>query len=253
MRIFPRQQTEQPAATTCAATAPPATPWGVLLDDLRIRSERRAWRVAWCACFVALLAVCGIIMLAPYRTVVPYLLAVDRARGDILPIGAVDQRAIKDYQELLDKHWVQRYVVARESYYYRLLQEDYDTVYDLSEDAEREQFTAQYEGPNARDKRYGSDTEIRVRVASVQLASNEVGTQATVRYSTVERRLDNRGAEITRYYIVTLAYRYLPRMFGTELELIRNPLGFKVGPYRVSAELPPSTPGAEPGGKTGGA
>lgn len=219
--------------------------WDLLLDDQRERSERRAWQVAWCAAFIAILAVSGIVALAPLRRIVPFLLVMDQARGDIFPIGAVDERIIKDHQELLDKHWVRRYVIARESYYYRLLQEDYDTVYEMSDDEEKERFAAEYDGPNARDQRYGANTEISVRISSIQISSNAVGTQATVRFSTLLRSVGPGQPETTRYHIVTMAYRYQPGKFVPELQAVRNPLGFRVGPYRKSDESPPADTAAD--------
>lgn len=189
--------------------------------------------------FLALVAVCGIVALAPYRRIVPFLLAIDHARGGVFPIGAVDQRTIKGYQELLDQHWVRRYVIARESYHYRLLQDDYDTVFDMSDGEERDRFAARYEGPAARDKLYGDKAEIAVTISSVQLVRNTAGTQATVRFSTVLRRGDTSLNEAANYHIVTMAYRYRPSMFGSELALVRNPLGFTVEAYRLADELPP--------------
>jgi len=223
-------------------------PWEVLLDAQRDRSERRAWWCAGIASLVAVIAVIGIAALAPYRRNIPYLLMLDRNSGDILSIGAVDQRTIKGYQHLLDEHWVRRYVVARESYFYRLLQEDYDTVMEMSDDDVSRDFSRLYEGSNARDKRLGDKVEITTTVRSVQLSHNGIGDQATVHFQNVAHHLDTNLTDPPEYFIVTTAFHYLPKMFGKELDLVRNPLGFKISAYRPASELPPRDAAAEHAG-----
>jgi len=75
-------------------------------------------------------------LLAPFKRVVPMVFAVDKASGNTELVNAADDRNVAQlgYQELLDKHWGSRYVIARESYFYHLLQTDYDTVLMLSAD-----------------------------------------------------------------------------------------------------------------------
>ncbi|MYM73951.1 type IV secretion system protein VirB8 [Duganella sp. FT134W] len=231
----------QPATLNSAPTTRQMPAWEVLIDHQLQRSERRAWWVATVASSVALTAVVALAVLAPYRRDVPYLLALDRVQGNVEFIGTIDDRTIRGYQEVLDKHWVQQYIVARESYFYRLLQDDYDTVLELSETDVGRDFMQTYEGPAARDKQLGEQTEIQIKIVSIQLASNAVGQQATVRFSRTLRHLDTNLVDPVQYAIATLAYSYRPRMFGKELSLIRNPLGFKVSVYRVANELAPVT------------
>jgi type IV secretion system protein VirB8 len=214
--------------------------WEADLESRRIKSERRAWMVASVACTLAVVAVVGLATLAPFRRNIPYLFAMDKTTGNIEFVGALDDRRIEGYQELLDKHWAQRYIVARESYNYRLLQADYDTVLGLSSEAVGRDFAKLYEGPNARDARYGATVEMKVAVLSIQLSKNAIGRQAVVRFSKTSRRIDSDANEPTQYYVATIAYEYLPSMFGKERDLIANPLGYNVTSYRVDAELAPS-------------
>lgn len=208
----------------------------------RARSERRAWTVAALACALAIAAVVSLAILAPFRRNIPYLFAVDRTSGNVEFVGALDDRRVMGYQELLDKHWAQRYIVARESYTYRLLQSDYDTVLGLSNDSVGRDFAKLYEGPNARDARYSANVEMKVNVLSVQLASNPIGTQAVVRFAKTTRRVDADASEPVQYFVATIAYEYVPTMFGKEKDLLANPLGYKVTSYRVDAELAPTSP-----------
>ncbi len=224
-----------------------ARSWETDRELARERSERRAWWVAGGATFIALTAVAGLTLLAPYRRNVPYLFALDRTLGNVEFIGTVDDRTIKGYQEMLDKYWLRRYVIAHESYFYRLLQEDYDTVLALSSDDVGRDFSRIYDGPNARDKMYGAGIEIKVTVLSIQVAANAVGQQATVRFSKVLRRIDSNLAEPAQYFVAAISYAYKPTMFGKEQELLKNPLGFQATAYRVDSELAPvETAGGKP-------
>lgn len=203
------------------------------------KSERRAWTVAGSATLIAVMAVIGIATLAPFKRIVPYVFAVDKATGNVELVNAADDRSVLGYQELLDKHWAQRYIVARESYNYKLLQHDYDTVLALSADEVGRDYAKLYEGPNARDKKYGASVEMRVTVLSVTLAQDDVGTKAVVRFEKSAKRTEADYAEAPQYYVATFPYEYKPSMFGKEKDLIQNPLGYRVTSYRVDAEIAP--------------
>lgn len=214
-----------------------ARSWEANMETLRAKSERRAWIVAGVASAVALTAVISLALLAPLRRTVPYLFAMDKVTGNVEYVGAVDERRVLAYQELLDKHWAQRYILARESYNYRLLQADYDTVLGLSGEGVARDYAKLYEGPNARDAKYGSNIEVKATVVSVQLAKNPAGLQAVARFTKTQRRVDADASDPIQYYVATIAYEYAPTMFGKEQDLLANPLGYKVTSYRVDAEL----------------
>ena len=218
-----------------------ATDWEADRQSRLEKSERRAWMVAGVATIAALLAVAGMALLAPFKRVVPMVFAVDRATGNTELVNAVDDRSVAQlgYQELLDKHWAARYVVARESYFYRLLQTDYDTVLMLSVDDVGRDYARLFEGADPRDKKLGPQTQWKVTILSVSLQHDGVGSKAVVRFLREQRRLDADRPEAPTYYVATMAYEYKPSMFGREKDLIQNPLGFRVLSYRVDAELAP--------------
>jgi type IV secretion system protein VirB8 len=205
--------------------------WEADREARREKSEKRAWRVAGAASLIAVIAVIGLASLAPFRRNVPYLFAMETATGNVEFVGAIDDRRVAGYQELLDKHWAQRYIVARESYTYKLLQSDYDNV--------GRDFARLYEGPYARDAKYGASIEMKVAVLSVQLSQNAVGHQAVVRFAKTTRRVDADSNEPQQYFVATLAYEYKPTMAGKEKDLLANPLGYRVTGYRVDSELAP--------------
>jgi type IV secretion system protein VirB8 len=218
-----------------------ATDWEADRQSRLEKSERRAWIVAGVATVTALVAVAGMALLAPLRRVVPMVFAVDRATGNTELVNATDDRDIAQlgYQELLDKHWVARYVVARESYFYRLLQTDYDTVLMLSADDVGRDYANIFQGAEPRDKKLGPQTQWKVTILSVSLQPDGVGSKAVVRFQREQRLQNSERADAPTYYVATMAYGYKPSMFGSEKDLIQNPLGFRVLSYRVDAELAP--------------
>lgn len=218
--------------------------WEADKEMQRERSERRAWIVAGAAMLIALTAVVGMATLAPLRRTVPYLFVADKVTGNVEYVGAVDDRTLTGYQELLDKYWAQRYVIARESYLYELLQFDYDSVIAMSDATTAAEFARLYDGPSARDKKNGSRIKWTISVASIHLNSNRFGNVATIRYSKVATNRDTGRADPIQYLIATFSYKYKPRMFGKEGDLLLNPLGYQVSAYRVDPELTPATPAA---------
>ena len=218
-----------------------ATDWEADRQGRLERSERRAWTVASVATAAALAAVGAMALMAPFKRVVPMVFAVDRATGNTEVVSAANDVTIAQlgYQELLDKHWAAHYVTARESYFYRLLQTDYNTVLMLSADDVGRDYARLFEGVDPRDKKLGPMTEWKVTILSVSLQNDGVGHKAVVRFQREQRRLDAERPEPPTFYVVTMAYEYKPSLFGKEKDLIQNPLGFRVTSYRLDSELAP--------------
>jgi type IV secretion system protein VirB8 len=209
--------------------------WEADRECMYRRSERRAWIIASISMCMSAVSIIGIAVLAPFRQIVPYVLAVDRSTGNVEVMDAAQDRLV-GYQELQDKHWAQKYVTARESYMWTLLQYDYDTVLRLSDDPIGRDYAKLYEGSEARDKKYGSGIEMRVNIISVTLPPDETG-KAVVRFEKTIKRQEADSVEPPQAFVATLAYSYQPSMFGKEKDLIENPLGFKVTSYRIDSEV----------------
>ncbi len=199
------------------------------------RSERRAWWVAGGAVAVAVLAVGAVAAMMPLKQTIPYLVYVNKNTGSTQVMSAVDEGTI-GYEALNAKYWASRYVIYRESYYYTLLQYDYDTTLLLSSQQVGRDYAREYSGPDARDKRLGAGAIVDIKIVSVVLPPGESG-KAVVRFQrTVEKSNEDRP-EAPRTYVATMAFTFKPSMFGTEKKLIENPLGFQVTAYRRDAEI----------------
>lgn len=201
------------------------------------KSRRLAWRVAGVFGVLCTAAVIGLSVLGPMRVVIPYMFAVDKATGNVELVSVGGDRGMADYQDIFDKHWVQRYVTARESYNYKLLQKDYEDTLLMSGDGVARDYAKQFDGTNSIDKRLGAAWEKTVKVISVTLANDNVSSKAVVRFELTTKRTDAERANPPEIFVSTIAFEYKPKLFGKEKDLIRNPPGFKVIAYRRDSEL----------------
>jgi type IV secretion system protein VirB8 len=177
----------------------------------------------------------------PLKATVPLMVYVDKTTGNTEIVSALNERQV-GYQDLNDKYWARKYVTARESYFYTLLQADYETVLALSNDDVGTVYDKGFAGENAKQVKLGTSIEEKVNVLSVVLPAGDPG-KAVVRFEKTQRRVNTQDAGPPQTYVASLAFKYEPSMLGRERDLINNPLGFKVTAYRVDAEI------ASPGGQ----
>lgn len=210
------------------------------------RSERRAWQIAGCACLLTAISLVALVSLLPLKRVVPYVYSVDRQTGELTLMDAAGQRQIAGRQDLLDKHFANAYVLARESYDWKLLQTDYNDTIAFSSPQVGRDYAARFDGPRAVNTVWGANTERTVTVTSIQLVPDAIGKKAVVRYTVQQRNLQTNALEPLEHYIATIAYEYHPDRSGKEQDLIRNPLGYTVTSFRADPEIG-GIPGAVPG------
>ncbi len=199
-------------------------------------SKRIAWLVATACLLIAGLAILAVIAMLPLKQTVPYLIYVDKSTGITQVVDVATPSKITQ-DEVNAKHWVTRYIQARERYIYQLLQEDYDFVMATSDAAQQKIFAKIFEpGPNKKDAVLRDQVEERIRIASVQLAPGQAG-RATVRFIKETYRAGAREPEKVETMIVDLAFGWAPVGAWTEKNRLINPLGFRVLAYRVTPEL----------------
>lgn len=213
--------------------------WGAE-RDARLRVERNAaWWVAGISALTAMSMGIAIAFMAPLKQSVPYLIEVNKLTGEAQVIDAVNRRSI-DYDELNAKYWAAKYVTARESYFYTLLQTDYDSVFAMSTSDVASQYNKIFEGGNNKQAMLGASVEERVEILSITLEKATPGVnldRAVIRFKKTSRQVD-RGLDTgSGQYVSTLSYRWVPNRTGKEVDLLRNPLGFEVVAYRVDEEF----------------
>lgn len=207
--------------------------WEISRAELLEKSEVRAWSIARVSVAAALLSIAAVVVLAPFYKVIPVVFRVDNLTNEILEVQV--GKASVPHSETMDKHWLASYVQTRERYVWTLLQTDYDSVLALSDEHVASDYKAIYSGANALDKKLGENTDIRVKLISVQLLPGEAG-KAQVAW---ERTTREKGVDTERKrFVSTISYKYLPpEALTQEKQLIANPFGFRVDGYAVSTVL----------------
>jgi type IV secretion system protein VirB8 len=197
------------------------------------KSRKIAWIFSGIFAFGFVVAAIALASLAPLRRTVPYVVKQDTQTGNIEVLQSFDNRQIGN-QELMDKYWARSYVQAREQYNWWFIAANYDTVTRLTDPTIAPEYVSQFEGEKALDKIFGDFTDRRIKVLSISPAPDNPKLM-TVRF---ERTTVSRGAvvETPTIFVVTMAYRYVPKTFGAEIDLIRNPMGYQVFAYRRDAE-----------------
>jgi type IV secretion system protein VirB8 len=201
------------------------------------RSRVLAWRVTIFAAVVALLSLITLVVILPLKEVVPYVIKVDNVTGD----AAIVQSAagFVSSTDVNDKHWLKRYVIARNRYDFYLLQADFDNVKNFSSESTMREYAAQFSEPAKIQDKYKDQVKIIPEILSITITRKGY---ATVRYqvSISDRRKSE--APFVQKKIATIAYKYDVNRTGTSLEMIDNPLGFTVDGYQTETEFETTQP-----------
>lgn len=201
------------------------------LDEL-VRSRRAAWRVAAAAGVLVLLALGALVAVLPLKRVEGFVLRVDNATGSVDMVTTL-RDGQTTYGEVVDKYFLNKYVLNREAYDYDTVQTAYDTTALLSSPEVQREYLALFEGPIARDKVLSNHTRIVVKVRSI--APGTAKNTAVVRFSTTRRRLDG-APDVEESLVATIGFRYVSAATREQDRLV-NPLGFQATSYRVDPEV----------------
>ncbi|MDP2011546.1 MAG: VirB8/TrbF family protein [Phenylobacterium sp.] len=203
-------------------------------DRLRTaeRSRRLAWIAAGAAGLVAIAAVGAVAALTPLKTVVPYVVRVDRNTGAVEVMTALTSYQPVTYDEAVTKHYLAQYVRAREGWLPPAAEANFRQVSIMSSPAEQQRWAQDFRpsNPQSPQIRLGADGEAQVEVRAISFISPGV---ANVRFHQSLRR----GAQMeSADAIATRAFTY-SRAPMAEADRLLNPLGFQVTSYRSDPEV----------------
>lgn len=210
-----------------------AMDWEASKTLAREKSERRAWSVAILAGIMTVLSWLAIVIMMPLKESVPYVIRVDNATGVPDIVTAMDDKKVTG-DEVMDKYWLAQYVLARETYDWHTLQQDYDKVGLLSSPNVGKAYAELFDGKDALDKRYGENIRATVKVISVVPSGAETGT---VRFIKTTKRADEEGPGASMSWVATIAFEYRNPSVIKESQRLVNPFGFQVLSYRVDPEM----------------
>ena len=194
----------------------------------QVRSKALAWRVAVASWVLLGLALGGYMLLLPLKKVEPYVVRIDNATGAV-DIVTVLREAPQSFGEVVDKYWLNKYVLNRESYDWQTLQSTYDTAVLLSAEAVQGEVEATFDGSQARQKVLGERVRYIVKVRSITPAKDT----AVVRF--VRTRHIEGAEDVDESLVATIGFQYVSAPMK-EADRLVNPLGFQVTSYRVDPE-----------------
>ncbi|QYC11459.1 virB8 family protein [Brevundimonas nasdae] len=198
-----------------------------------LRSRRLAWIAAGVATGLAITATSAVALLAPLKTVEPFVVRVDRSTGAVEVMrGLSDDDGPLHYDEVVSKYFLAQYVRTREAYLAPAAEDGFRLVALLSTPAEQGRWATFFRGsnPDSPQNQYGASGEAIIAIRAIAMIGDGV---ANVRFHRTERRGQ---ALVESDWIATVAFRY-SRAPLTESDRLRNPLGFQVSSYRADPEV----------------
>lgn len=226
--------------------------WEIDRVQMLEQSERRAWRTAYCSLALAATGIAAVFVQGPLRQVVEIPIVVDRITGETTIQQRLSVETVPPL-EALDKHMLATFVRAREGYSWMFLQRDFDQIARMAVPAVFADYTRQFEGDGALQKKIGATEDWRIHIISVRLAvagrsSPKQGNRgdATVTYDKVVRATDRNLPDVTTRHVASVVYKYQPLVLAKEQDRIENPFGFVVSAYRSDPEINTAAAGGRP-------
>ncbi|MDR6710248.1 MULTISPECIES: type IV secretion system protein [unclassified Novosphingobium] len=197
-----------------------------------VQSRRVAWMVASGACLLAVVSVGAVALLAPLKTVVPYVIRVDRSTGETEIVTALKGPQPRTYDDAVNRYFIAQYVRLREGWLNDAARENAYTVMLMSEQAEAGRYLASVESSNknAPSNIYGDGGFVSITIRSISYLSPTV---AQVRFSKIITMGQNAAVAQNWNAILTFKYSAAPEH---EKDRVINPLGFQVVNYRSDPE-----------------
>ncbi|AVL70622.1 Type IV secretion system protein virB8 [Oligella sp. MSHR50489EDL] len=204
-------------------------------EKTRIESIKRSNKIAWgitsAAVLMTLVSVTAVAMLAPLKTVEPFVVRVDDSTG-IVDIVTTMKNHEETYGEVVDRYWLTQYVKYREGYDWWTVQASYDATMLMSGTAEKNAMSAFFQSDVAPYKVFKDRFRADIRIIS----TTWIGQTAQVRFEkTVKPLLNDNQEPIKQKLIATIGYKYTNTPQAESDRLI-NPLGLQVMSYRVDTE-----------------
>ncbi len=197
------------------------------------RSAKLAWVIAIIAIILAILSVVAIMGLTPLKTVKPFVFRVDSSTGMIEAVTQIKEQKITK-ENAMKKHWVARYVLARESYMFESSDDSYKFVSYLSSKAIKRKWQ-EYFNPKLNKKSpinlYAKVADIKTEIRSVVLLEDKV---AQVLFRKIIQPRQPKSETTTKEFVATVVFDFFPEKVETESYLFVNPLGFRVEQYQTN-------------------
>ncbi len=223
----------------------------VTLEDVRRRSERRAWWVAGSSLCMSLVLAAGYFWVMPLKQQVPYLVLADPYRGTSTVAQIDTLNPSYTANTFLAKSNVANFLIARESYDWDLSSgRDKRSVYAMATGPVLAEYKHLHAAgnPDGPDTVYGRDLAIRIKILSLVLQQEpeQAPTGATVRFERWVFQRNSGESRLLDTRVATMKVAYDPHLQMQEEGRYLNPLGFRVTAYRTDADANSVPPAAMP-------
>ncbi len=197
-----------------------------------LQSKRLAWGVATGACVLAVVSVGAVAMLAPLKTVEPYVIRVDKASGETQIVTALKGPQPRTYEAAVNRYFISQYVRLREGWLNDAARENAYSVMLMSDQAEGPRYLNGVESSNknAPSSIYGPKGYVSISIRTISFLSPTVAQVRFTKIITVGR---NTPVAQNWNAILTFKYTTAPE---SEKDRNLNPLGFQVLNYRSDPE-----------------
>lgn len=176
----------------------------------------------------------AILVLAPLKTAVPYLLRVDANTGYVDKLEPYNASKT-NVNEAVVRYFISKYVENRESYDWYLIQSMYDFILETSSGREMNAYKTYLSSEYSPLKKLSKSAKIVSRINSITFLNN---TTAQIRFTKKFENLD--GTPLDNYpttqWLATLSFDFA-KIIKTERERLMNPLGFQVQSYKLDREI----------------
>jgi type IV secretion system protein VirB8 len=209
-----------------------AKSWSEGQTSVAARETRIAWRVAAGAGVIALLLALALAFLVPLKTVVPYVLTVDRQTGAVETASTVQSGSLSQNEAVIQAQ-LASYVIARETFDATDLTQKYRQVQVMSARPVAAAYVAQMAvtNPESPLRSLSRGDTVSVKIRSVSLINDNAGL---VRF-TATRTGAGGGAGQPASFVSAISFGFNGRPLR-QSDRYDNPLGFQVTRYRRDAE-----------------
>lgn len=196
------------------------------------RSKRLAWTVAAVAGGLAIIGVAAVAMLAPLKTVAPYVITVDKATGASEITSRLSGANRFSYDEAVSKYFLADYVRNREGWIPQARKEFFEGVLAMSSRDEQARWIAFYahDNPKSPQSVFTDLDTVFIAIKSVTFVSPNV---AQVRFT---KTLQHGSIATDTPAIATVTFDTTDTP-STEQQRFKNPLGLEVQTYRADLEV----------------
>jgi type IV secretion system protein VirB8 len=203
--------------------------------ELAKKEARIYKKVSITAVLVAVLAIGALAASMPFKTVEPYVLRVDDATGYVSAVRPLKDAQSITYGEVLDKHWLSNFMVARNGYEWETVQNSFNTVKVMSTDKVFGAYSNYIQGKQSPTETFVDKKIINVKVHGVSFLPRTSTTEVLAQVQFTRSIENGRGLLATGYkptrWTATVTFDYKAKI-NTEDERRLNPLGFQVTSYR---------------------